>query len=77
MHLAVIGHIEWVTHALAPFIPGPGEIVHLTDPLEEPAGGGAVASAALVRMGARVSFYTALGSDGRSAPLLEARGVRV
>jgi ribokinase len=77
MRLAVIGHIEWVTHAAAPFIPGPGEIVHLTDPLEEPAGGGAVAAAALARMGAEVSFYTALGCDGRSAPFLEARGVRV
>ena len=59
MRIAVIGHIEWVTHGRAPFIPAPGQIVHLTDPLEEPAGGGAVSAVGLARMGAEVSFYTA------------------
>ena len=63
----MIGHIEWDDHGRAPFIPAPGQIVHLTDPLEQPAGGGAVSAVGLARMGAETSFYTALGSDGRSA----------
>ena len=66
LRLAVIGHIEWVTFANAPFVPGPGEIVHLTDPLAQPGGGGAVTAVALQRMGAEVTFYTALGSDERA-----------
>ena len=58
MRVAVIGHIEWTTHGRAPFIPAPGQIVHLTDPLEEPAGGGAVGAVRVqpirVRLGAQV-----------------------
>src|SRR6266540_2311077 len=77
LRLAVIGHVEWVTFARAPFVPGPGEIVHLEDPFDQPGGGGAVTAVALARMGAEVTFYTALGSDGRARPELEARGVRV
>jgi ribokinase len=77
MRIAVIGHIEWVTHGRAPFIPAAGQIVHLTDPLDEPAGGGAVSAVGLVRMGAEVSFYTALGSDGLAAPILTRLGVSV
>jgi ribokinase len=69
MKLAVIGHVEWVTHTDAPFIPPAGEIVHLSNPLTQPAGGGAVSAAALVRMGAEVIFFTACGSD---VPLVEA-----
>ena len=61
LNLAVVGHVEWVTHTDAPFIPPAGEIVHLTDPLIQPAGGGAVTAAALVRMGAGVQFFTAAG----------------
>jgi ribokinase len=71
MRLAVIGHVEWVTHTDAPFIPPPGEIVHLSNPLTQPAGGGAVSAAALVRMGAEVIFFTASGTD---VPLVEAMG---
>ena len=77
MRIAVIGHIEWVTHARAPFIPTAGQIVHLTDPLDEPAGGGAVSAAALVRMGAEVTFFTAVGNDGLSVPILTRLGIRV
>jgi ribokinase len=77
MRLAVIGHVEWVTFARAPFVPGPGEIVHLEQPFSQPGGGGAVTAVALARMGADVTFYTALGSDGRSQPVLEQYGVRV
>src|SRR5262245_6534601 len=74
--LAVIGHVEWVTHTDAPFIPAAGEIVHLKDPVEQPAGGGAVTAAALARFGAEVSFCTAVGDDLPVAERLEALGVR-
>jgi ribokinase len=77
LRLAVIGHIEWVTFAHAPFVPKPGEIVHLTDPLAQPGGGGAVTAVALRRMGAEVTFYTSLGSDGRARKPLERRGLRL
>ena len=76
LRLAVIGHIEWVTFATAPFFPGPGEIVHLTDPLSQPGGGGAVTAVALQRMGAQVTFYTSLGCDERARAPLERHGVR-
>jgi ribokinase len=77
LRLAVIGHIEWVTFAHAPFVPKPGEIVHLTDPLAQPGGGGAVTAVALRRMGAEVTFYTAIGSDGRARAPLERHGLRL
>jgi ribokinase len=77
VRLAVIGHIEWVTFARAPFVPGPGEIVHLEEPFSQPGGGGAVTAVALARMGADVTFYTALGSDGRARPVLEAHGLQL
>jgi ribokinase len=76
LKLAVVGHVEWVTHADAPFIPPPGEIVHLTDPLTQPAGGGAVAAAAMARMGADVAFFTAAGNDVPLVADMEALGVR-
>jgi ribokinase len=77
LRLAVIGHVEWVTFAHAPFVPGPGEIVHLADPLSQPGGGGTVTAVALRRMGAEVTFFTALGNDGRARPVLERHGLRV
>ena len=77
LRLAVIGHVEWVTFAHAPFVPRPGEIVHLTDPMSQPGGGGVVTAVALARMGAEVTFFTTLGSDGRARPVLEGRGLRI
>ncbi len=77
LKLAVVGHVEWVTHADAPFIPSAGEIVHLTDPLVQPAGGGAVTAAALARMGAEVSFFTAAADDVPLVEELERLGIRV
>ncbi len=77
LRLAVIGHVEWVTFAHAPFVPGPGEIVHLTDPCSQPGGGGATTAVALRRMGAEVTFYTSLGSDGRARAPLERYGLRL
>ena len=77
MRLAVIGHVEWVTFTLAPFMPATGEIVHLTDPIEQPGAGGAVSAMALARMGADVTFFTALGGDTDARAILEGQGVRV
>lgn len=77
MRLAVIGHVEWVTHTDAPFIPAAGEIVHLENPLEEPAGGGAVSAAALARFGADVQFFTAVGTDVPVKQRMEELGVVV
>jgi ribokinase len=77
LNLAVVGHVEWVTHTDAPFIPAAGEIVHLSDPLTQPAGGGAVTAAALVRAGARVSFFTAAAEDVPVVSALEGLGIRV
>ena len=73
---AVIGHVEWVTHTDAPFIPPPGEIVHLTNPLTQPAGGGAVSVAAMARMGAEALFFTASGNDVPLVQDMQALGVR-
>ena len=77
--MAVLGHVEWVTHALGP-PPAPGAIVDLTEPITEPAGGAGVAAAAAARLGARVRLFTALGDDlsaRRARDELTARGVEL
>ena len=77
--VAVLGHVEWVTHALGP-PPAPGAIVDLVDPIAEPAGGAGVAAAAAARLGARVTLFTALGDDPsarRARDGLTARGVEI
>jgi len=77
--VAVIGHVEWVTHALGP-LPRHGEIAVLSDPFDEPAGGGAVSAAQAAKLGARCRFYTALGDDDparRSGEALAALGIDV
>src|SRR4051794_41938607 len=76
LNLAVVGHVEWVTHTDAPFIPPAGEIVHLTDPLIQPAGGGAVTAAALARMGAGVQFFTAAGGGVAGGGAMGGLGAR-
>ena len=77
MRLAVIGHVEWVTFARAPFVPTAGQIVHLEDPFDQVGAGGSVSAIALARMGAEVDFYTALGPDVPALEVLESLGVRV
>ena len=61
--IGVVGHVEWVLFGYAARVPVAGEIVHLRDPFEEPAGGGAVVAIALARAGADVVFCTALADD--------------
>lgn len=80
MRVAVVGHVEWVHFLRVPRVPLPGEIVHVTEEREEPAGGGAVAAVQLARLAGESAFFTALGSDENgeaSARLLSERGVEV
>lgn len=77
--VAVVGHVEWVTHARGE-LPRPGQIRYLEEPFDEPAGGGGVAASQAAKLGAECRFYTALGGDegGRLArEALEAIGVSV
>jgi ribokinase len=77
--VAVVGHVEWVTHARGAF-PPPGGIARLADPFDEPAGGGAVAAAQIAKLGVETHFFTALGADEageRAASALRGLGVRV
>jgi ribokinase len=77
--VAVVGHVEWVTHARGD-MPGTGLISYLVDPLEEVGGGGAVAACQAAKLGADTLFLTAVGDDARGARAvadLEAAGVRV
>jgi ribokinase len=77
---AVVGHVEWVRFAQVEQVPAQGEIITAVDTWEEPAGGGAVAAGELVRLGAEVDFFVAVGNDelGRSTlGALEELGCRV
>jgi ribokinase len=61
-------------------MPRQGEIVTAADTWEEPAGGGAVAAGELVRLGAEVDFFVAVGNDElgeRARAALEELGCRV
>ena len=77
--VAVVGHVEWLTHARG-VMPRPGEITRLSDPFDEPGGGGGVSAAQVAKLGAECLFLTALGSDwaGRaSSARLAEEGVTV
>src|SRR5688500_17003631 len=69
LHVAVVGHVEWVTFARVAALPAPGEIVHASDVWDEAGGGGAVAAVHLGRRARGCLFLTALGEDdaGRHA----------
>jgi ribokinase len=78
--VAVVGHIEWAEFAVVERVPRAGDIVHADAPLEEPAGGGAVAAVQLARLAGSCTLYTALGDDEhgrRSVERLAELGVRV
>jgi ribokinase len=78
--VAVVGHVEWVQFARVPHIPRAGEVVHASDPFEEPAGGGAVAAVQLALLAGEVVLVTALGEDEhgwRSVARLQELGVDV
>ena len=80
MGAAVVGHVEWIEFGRVDHVPAPGEIVHVTDSWQEPAGGGAVAAVQLAKLAGEATLYTALGDDElghRSKRELEALGLRV
>jgi len=77
---AVVGHVEWLDFIPVERVPEPGEILTTNDHWAEPAGGGAVAAAELLRLGAETTFFTAVGEDelGRRAEeALRGRGLRL
>ena len=63
MKIAVVGHIEWVEFVEVDHVPAPGQIAHGTDSWSEPAGGGAVAAAQILKLAGACDFFTALGDD--------------
>jgi ribokinase len=78
--VAVVGHVEWVQFARVPHVPFAGEVVHASDPFEEPAGGGAVAAVQLARLAGAAALVTELGDDhyaARSVARLAELGVDV
>jgi ribokinase len=78
--VAVVGHVEWVQFARVEHVPGAGEVVHASDPFEEPAGGGAVAAVQLARLAGAAALVTELGDDAygrRSVTRLSELGVDV
>jgi ribokinase len=78
--VAVVGHVEWVQFARVAQVPCAGEVVHASDPFEEPAGGGAVAAVQLARLAGTATLVTELGDDEygrRSATRLAELGVDV
>jgi ribokinase len=80
VHVAVVGHIEWVEFARVPRVPDPGEIVSASEWWQEAGGGGAVAAVQLAKLAGEAAFFTAVGDDEfgrRSASELEGHGVRV
>ena len=77
---AVVGHVEWIEFGRVDHVPAPGEIVHVSESWQEPAGGGAVAAMQLCKLAGAATLYTALGDDeiGHHAKEgLEALGLRV
>jgi ribokinase len=77
---AVVGHVEWVDFVPVERVPEPGEILTTNDHWAEPAGGGAVAAAEFLRLGAETTFFTAVGEDelGRHAEeALRCHGLRL
>jgi ribokinase len=80
MRAAVVGHVEWIEFGRVDHVPEPGEIVHVTESWQLPAGGGAVTAVQLAKLADEAALYTALGDDElghRAARELEQLGLRV
>lgn len=78
--MGVVGHVEWVQFARVEHVPRAGEVVHASEPFEEPAGGGAVAAVQLSRLAGGSILITAFGEDDigrRSRERLTELGVDV
>lgn len=72
LRIAVVGHVEHVTVGRVAAVPRAGEIAHLAAPRWFPGGGGGVAFSQLVRSGAEVHFFTAIGSGEAGAEVAAA-----
>ncbi len=80
LRLAVVGHVEWAEFLRVPRLPRAGEILHVTDRWEAPAGGGAVTAVQLARLAGHATLFTALGDDDlghRAADELRSLGLDV
>src|SRR5205807_9090033 len=80
MRIAVVGHVEWVQFLRVARMPSPGEILHVDDYWEEPAGGGPGAAVQLAKLARSCAFFTALGDDElghRALEELQGRGLDV
>jgi ribokinase len=80
MRAAVVGHVEWIEFGRVDHVPAPGEIVHVSESWQEPAGGGAVAAVQLAKLAGEATLFTALGDDEvghRAKDELEKLGLRV
>jgi ribokinase len=80
VHVAVVGHVEWVEFASVDHVPGPGDIAHARSLLQVPAGAGGVAAAQLHKLAGASTLFTALGDDSlgqRAGRELASMGVRV
>jgi ribokinase len=76
----VVGHVEWVRFVNVGLVPKAGEIVRAESSWVEPAGGGAVAAAQLLKLAGNCDFFVAVGNDelGRlTRERLEQVGLRV
>jgi ribokinase len=72
--VGVVGHVEWVQFAVVARVPVSGEIVHASETLAEPAGGGAVAAVQLRKLAGKARFLTALGDDDAAAQVTRRLG---
>jgi ribokinase len=78
--LGVVGHVEWADFVRVPHLPRPGEILHVSEHWEEPAGGGAMTAIQLAKLAGTATLFTALGDDElghRSEEKLHAEGLEV
>jgi ribokinase len=80
LRLAVVGHVEWAEFLRVPRLPRAGEILHVTDRWEAPAGGGGVTAVQLAKLAGNATLFTALGDDElghRAADELASMGLDV
>jgi ribokinase len=63
VHVAVVGHVEWIQFVRVPQVPQAGDIVQASAAWEQAGGGGGVAVRQLASLAGAATFFTALGDD--------------